>query len=158
MPWLVLLGSSGAGKSHLVGKIMAWWEDAGKFYVHQRGAITSHRGQLVKWANLIKECRKKDSSRLDDLHNETLVAIDDIGAGADASKDEKGWMIDMLFHLLENRVSTEPGKPERATLITANLSLSVIESTYDARISSRLVRRGVDKVISVSLKDYKLRK
>lgn len=149
-PWLVLLGTSGAGKTHLARRVFQWWQDAGQFYVttEGRGAINSRRGQFVNWSKLIDECRGGDFSRITDICSEQLLVLDDIGAGADA----RGWMIDKLYHILENRL-----QGRKATLITANLSLEQIADGYDARIASRLIRTGRENVVDVAVPDYKLR-
>lgn len=150
-PWLVLLGTSGAGKTHLAKRIWQWWERSGKFYKEPNtGANCVHNGQFCLFANFINECRQGDFSRVGDLLDDRLVILDDIAAGADA----RGWITDKLYHIIERRlVSTGP----QATIITANLSIEKLAEMYDQRIASRLIRQGTDKVIEVDVTDFALR-
>ena len=76
------------------------------------------------------------------------MILDDIAAGADARR----WMADKLYMIIEKRL-----EDEKATFITANLSLEQLAEAYDTRITSRLIRRGVDKVIQVDVQDFNLR-
>ena len=149
-PWLVLLGTSGAGKSHLAKRVWRWWTKSGQWYVHNgTGANLVKTGQFCLWADYVQECREGDFSRTSDLISDDLVVLDDIGAGTDGRK----WMADKLYHILEKRL--DEGK---ATMLTANLSLEQLAEAYEVRITSRLIRRGVDKVVDVDVPDYKLRR
>jgi DNA replication protein DnaC len=150
-PFLVLLGTSGAGKSHLAKRVWRWWQKFGQFYVEPNtGANCVHRGQYCLFADLVQECRESDYSRAIDLMDDRLVILDDIAAGADA----RGWISDKLYHIIERRLDeTQP----QATIITANISLEQLAVMYDQRLASRLVRRGPEHVIEVDLPDYKLR-
>jgi DNA replication protein DnaC len=151
-PWLVLLGSSGAGKTHLARRVWRWWVKCGQFYVEPTtGANLVHRGQFCLFGDFIQEGREGDFSRAIELMEDRLVVLDDIAAGADA----RGWITDKLYHIIERRLD-ETGL--QATLITANLSIEKLAEIYDQRIASRLVRRGTDKVIEIEVTDYALRK
>jgi DNA replication protein DnaC len=143
-PWLVLLGTSGAGKTHIARRIWRWWDKFLKFDVLPRS------GQFCKFPNFIKECKGGDYGRTEDLADDRFVVMDDIGAGA----DPKPWIASTLLQIIENRLDTESRK---STIITANLSLEQIGEMYDTRIASRLIRRGQDKVVEVNVTDFKLR-
>lgn len=150
-PWLVLLGTSGAGKSHLAKRIWRWWNKCGKFYIEPNtGANCVHSGQLCLFADFVQEGREGDFSRAIDLIEDRLVILDDIAAGADA----RGWITDKLYHIIERRLD-DAGL--QATVITANLSIEKLAEIYDQRIASRLVRRGTERVIEVDVPDFKLR-
>lgn len=154
-PWLILLGTCGAGKSHLARRIWRWWEKCGRWYVKpSTGANCVMRGQWCLWSDYIDECRNGDSSRGIDLAEDHLVIIDDIGAGADA----RGWMADKLYHILERRMQPRSDGQPKATLLTANLSVEQLGQAYDTRIASRLIRFGMDKIIDVQTVDFALRK
>jgi DNA replication protein DnaC len=147
-PWLVLVGTSGAGKTHLARRIWRWWTAIGKFNVQQTPKRVDTSGQFCSFPKFIKECKGGDFGRTDDLANDRLVVLDDIGAGT----DPKPWIASTLLTIIEGRMDDR-----KATVITANLSVEEVASMYDPRIASRLVRRGQDKVIQVELPDYKLR-
>jgi DNA replication protein DnaC len=150
-PFLVLIGNSGVGKTHLARRVWRWWEKVGKFYVEPKtGASLVRSGMFVLWSDFVNECRQGDSSRADDMMDCDLLILDDIGAGADA----RGWMADKLYQIIEKRIS---GRDKKATIITANMSLEQLAVAYDNRISSRLVRLGRDKVVEVDAPDYKMR-
>jgi DNA replication protein DnaC len=149
-PWLVLLGTSGAGKSHLARRVWLWWSLCGRFYVDRgTGASMVRSGQFCRFADFVQEGRSGDFSRAVDLVEDRLVVLDDIAAGADA----RGWIADKLYHILEHRVGDGP----QATLVTANLSIEALGEMYDQRIASRLVRRGTDNVVEVNVPDYMTR-
>ena len=150
-PWLILLGTSGTGKTYLARKIWQWWFKWGAWKTVQgkAGALQVRRsGQFCLWADFIAECRDKDSSRMDDLVRDDLVVLDDIGAGADTRK----WMADKLYHIVEKRLTLN-----KAFIATANLSLDQLAEAYDQRISSRLLRRGPECVVHVETTDFNLR-
>lgn len=150
-PWLVMLGNSNAGKTHLARAIFRWWKAKGRYYIEPAtGASLINRGHFCYWPNFIQECKEGDSSRAEDMIDDTLVVIDDIGAG-DGGKE---WVAEKLMMILNNRVASGTKK---ATVITANLSLEQLGKVMDPRIAGRLVRRGIDRVIEVDVKDFTLR-
>lgn len=155
-PWLVLTGSSGAGKSYVARRIWRWWQADGRWYTNSRGANCVMRGQFCLWGDYIEQCRNGDFSRTDDLSDDHFVVLDDIAAGSDARK----WMADKLYMILERRQHTperpmHSGAPRMtATLITANLSVEQLSEVYDSRVASRLIRQGVDRVVRVQVIDF----
>lgn len=158
-PWLVLLGTSGAGKTHLARRVWKWWNDCGMWYVNGNGGNSVMRGEFVAWPAFVKQCKNRDFSREEEIATAHLTILDDIGAGEDARK----WVADMLHYLVESRM--EPRRHAEhssapvmaATLITANLTLEQFAMLYDERIASRLVRKGRDKVVEVNVPDYMMR-
>lgn len=147
--WLVMLGNSGVGKTHLAQRIWDWWCKTGRWYVEEgTGANLTRSGQFCRWSDFIAECKRGDFSRAEDLAMDYFVVLDDIGAGAEA----KGWVADKLYHVLEMRLVKK-----LPTILTANLSMEQLAERYDARIASRLVRRGADKVVHAEAQDFKLR-
>jgi len=83
-----------------------------------------------------------------DLIGDDLVVLDDIGAGADNRK----WMADKLYHIVEKRLASN-----KAFIATANLSVEQLADAYDQRIASRLLRRGRECVLELNVEDYSLR-
>lgn len=151
-PWLVLLGTSGAGKSHLCQKIYTWWFNSGRWYTagkHTTNLVRS--GDFVLWSVFINNCRSGNFSGVEGMCEADFLVMDDIGAGA----DNRAWIADKLYHIIEHRVASK--NPFAATIITANLSLEQLADAYDQRIASRLIRRGRDKVIEVNVPDFKMR-
>ena len=65
---------------------------------------------------------------LDDLFNTDLLIIDDLG-----TEHVTNTSIPQLFTIINERMNRN-----RSTLITTNLSLDDIKSTYSERVSSRL--------------------
>jgi DNA replication protein DnaC len=150
-PWLVLLGTSGAGKTHLASRIWRWWKLSGQFYTEPRtGANCVYSGQFCLFADFIQEGREGFFGRAQDLMEDDFVIMDDIAAGS----DNRGWITEKLYHIIERRLDVSSTK---ATIITANLSIEKLAEKYDQRIASRLVRRGMDKVIEVDVTDFSLR-
>jgi hypothetical protein len=156
LPWLVLSGSSGAGKSHIARRIWRWWQADGRWYVNSNGGNSSMPGQFCLWGDFIDHCRNGDFSGMDDLSDDHFVVLDDIAAGSDARK----WMADKLYMILERRQHT-PYRPMHssaprmtATLITANLSVEQLAEVYDSRVASRLIRQGQDRVVQVQVQDF----
>lgn len=148
-PWLILLGTSGAGKTHIARRIWKYWKQTASWTTAQgRGGQMSNfmrSGSFELWADVINEARAGKFGVFERLMSDEFVILDDIGAGEDARK----WISDKLYHVIEKRI------PENKSLIlTANLSLEQIADEYDPRIASRLLRRGKGFVIEVNVPDY----
>lgn len=141
--WLTFLGSSGAGKTHLVQSIYKFFNDVAGWYKRKDcGAMNCHRGQFLYWPNFCDEMKNGDYSRGVDLREDWLVIIDDIGAEhsitANANKQ--------LSNILNDRAG-------KWTVVTSNKSLEQIKTDMDTRIASRLIRNG-SALLHVDVKDF----
>lgn len=112
---------------------------------------------FVKWPKFIDECRRGDSSRLDDMIDCEFLVVDEI-SGAGEIKD---WMSEKLFRLLDERLapfqSARRPKKMRHTVITSNEPIERLVDIYDLRIGSRLARPGTQWVVHNESMDYALR-
>jgi DNA replication protein DnaC len=124
--WLSLLGSSGAGKTMLAQEIK---QVCG--------------GRFVPWIKVCKMLREGEYRWFDDLCDELLLYLDDIG-----SEHHTDFIAAKLYELLSIRVP-------KWTVITANLSLQQL-SDVDGRIASRMIR-GESVVVDVDVPDFNLR-
>jgi DNA replication protein DnaC len=88
-PFLVLLGTSGAGKTHLAKRIWEWFQSSGKWWVDSAGINRSLRGDFVRWSDFIQRCREGDSSQIEDMIDDNLLIVDDLAATA----EKKGWIV-----------------------------------------------------------------
>lgn len=147
--WLSLLGTSGCGKTFLSKRIWRWFKSLPEFraIVDEQTEEIIYPGSFVLWPNLAAELLSNSGYiRLNQLKQEKLVVIDEIGA----DRDPSGHVRDCLSRLLTARVG-------KWTVITSNKSLNDIERDIDARVSSRMIRDG-NVVVDVAMKDYALRR
>jgi DNA replication protein DnaC len=150
-PWLVLVGTSGAGKTHLARRAWRWWLQVHCRTILPVDGVRDISGQFCSFPKFIKECKGGDYSQADDLCTDRFVVLDDVGAGT----EPKPWIASTLLTIIECRLGDQTGN--KATIITANIGVEEISQTYDPRIASRLIRRGKEKVVQVDLPDYKMR-
>ena len=147
--WLSLLGTSGAGKTHLAKRISAFFRQYmdGELIPGQDLERTRWRmrGGFVSWRKLCDEMRDGSYGRFRNICEDYFVVIDDIGAG-----HETTFVTSKLDELFDAR-------QRKWTVVTANMGLAQIKEKMDARIASRMIRdRSV--VVDVEVPDYNLRK
>lgn len=149
--WLVYLGPSGTGKTHLTKKVSRYFRKHVDGRLIPGQDLSRHqfriRGGFVSWRQLAKDLRDGDHSILRDLSEDWFVALDDIAA---EYKSKSDFLTAKLDELLDARL-------RKWTVITANLSLAEIGEFMDVRIASRLIR-GSSDVIEVQAPDFNLRK
>jgi DNA replication protein DnaC len=152
--WLVLLGSSGAGKTMLTKAISAFFNRHLDLLIDETVPGTSEgraayrrRGGFLSWERC---CRKMiedfDFGFVPQASDDWLVCLDDIGTEYERQKELS---TSKLFSIL-------CGRERRWTVITANLSIDAIQSRLDTRIASRMLRHGA-VVIDVDVPDFNLR-
>lgn len=145
--WLSLLGTSGAGKTHLARKISEFFrtymlnelipgQDLNRTRYHMKGGFLS-------WRKLCQQMRNGDYSAFQAACEDYFVVIDDIGSGHETS-----FVTSKLDELFDAR-------QKKWTVVTGNLSLGDIQK-IDARLASRMLRDG-SVVVDVSVTDYNLR-
>lgn len=147
--WLVLLGTSGAGKTLLAKRVWRWFWEIGRHYSamnpkNQQAVNLVMRGQFCSWRMFGEEMLSGDYSRTIDLCEDHFVVLDDIAC----KRDKSGIGIDKLDTILDARL-------KRWTIITANLSIEEIANQLDGRIASRLMRNS--EIVDVNVHDYNAR-
>lgn len=147
--WLVLLGVTGSGKTHIAKAINRIFQERMESMLipDQNLTRTAYRmkGGFVSWRKAADRFRSGDFST-DQIESDYFVAIDDIGAEYKAKTD---FIVSKLDAILDARLG-------KWTVITANLDLGQIAEFLDIRIASRLKRGGSD-VIELDTIDYTLR-
>lgn len=139
--WLTLSGVSGCGKTMLAREALLF---LAKRLPYDRTGMHYQGMYFRPLLELTQEWRE-GAYRNNDDESAFLLVIDDLGA-------ERGtdFVRDRLFNLINKRLG-------KWTIITTNLKLSAIQSDYDTRIASRLIRDG-NKYFPVKSGDYCLQK
>ncbi|HYE29941.1 MAG TPA: DnaA/Hda family protein [Methylomirabilota bacterium] len=142
--WLVMLGKSGTGKTHLAKRIRDYWEHVAKWYVHPTtGANLVRSGMFKDWARTVNDLRNGSYGLLEDMINADFLVVDDI-----AAEHSTEFSIEKLMRLFNERLG-------KWTVITANIPVAGI-AKMDARMASRLYRGG-NVVVEFNTQDYGLR-
>jgi DNA replication protein DnaC len=150
--WLSILGSSGAGKTHLAKRIYNWHQACGRFETQVKPSESGmpeiiYPREWCNWTKLASRLKGNDGyERLKELEDASFVVIDEIGA----TRDVSGHVTDCLANLLSARVG-------KWTIITSNLTLGDVQRSVDTRVASRMLRGG-SLVVDVNVRDYNLRK
>lgn len=146
--WLTLVGESGTGKTHLAKAVMRSFNKITKhdlYYDKDKNFIGGNRGQFVSWRELCAVARGGEWGWIEDLCEDDLVILDDIGS----EYDKNGFISSMLDRLLNARM-------RKWTMLTCNLALDQIADRMDVRIASRMIRPP-NKVAETKAKDFALR-
>lgn len=148
--WLSLLGTSGAGKTHLARTIIRWAKNLHEDRIDKQrtteSEIVRKKIGLLRWSQCCDWMVTGDYGWIPQAKSDWLVCLDDIGV---EYKAIRALAASKLYEILEAR-------RERYTIITANCSLDDIANNLDARISSRLIRdRNI--TIEVDVPDFSLR-
>lgn len=145
--WLVLLGSSGTGKSMLTKKIAAFFSRRLDTLLDERfpDARYTRRGGLKSWGKVIDGMMDRDFSGMRQMKSDWFLALDDIGTEYKGNRDLGHAK---LFDILNEREKCW-------TVINANKTIEEI-GEWDVRISSRLVRNG-RPLIDCTTTDHGLR-
>jgi DNA replication protein DnaC len=145
--WLSLLGTSGAGKTHLANRI---YRHVVKSQVLKTKVVDDkifYPAEKCYWPELGGKLQGNEGRDLVWQLSETqFVFLDDIGAKRDGS----GFITGELSTLLGRRTG-------KWTIITANMSLQLIAEKVDPRLASRMIRDG-SVVVDVDVVDFALRK
>ena len=138
--WLSLLGSSGAGKTHIARRLWKWLESRPDF--QSRAEYLPH---FVYWPKLMDDMRTDSHlySRFGDMQRWRYLCLDDVLA-----ERPSDWTLEKINTLLGCRT-------RKWTILTSNLSMMGI-AKVEKRIASRLIRDG-GIVADIQTKDYNLR-
>lgn len=147
--WLVFLGKTGTGKTHITKAIKRLFGEQmdGLIIPDQDPLKTQHRmrGHFVSWRKACDRFRSGDYGTRD-MEEDYLLCLDDIGAEYKAKTD---FITSKLDGILDARLN-------KWTVITANLNLQQIAEFLDVRIASRLMRGG-SEIIEVNTADFNTR-
>ena len=132
---LVLRGSTGCGKTHLAISIIKEQQGDNSIFVTAPDLLLKIRSSFNGGMESEEEIIKHFSEI------KTLI-IDDLGA-----EKTSEYSITTLYVILDRRI-----RECRQTIITTNLTQSEIETTFGARIASRL--SGMEN-IKISMPDYR---
>jgi DNA replication protein DnaC len=139
--WLVFMGETGCGKTHLAAAIVNYRYEVGKpalfvvvpdFLDHLRSAFNPD--SKVSYDELFESVKTAP-----------LLVLDDFG-----EQSTNPWVKEKLYQLINFRYNSR-----LPTVITTRLSLDEIMSEVDGSISSRLVDRKVSVTFAIIAPDYR---
>lgn len=137
--WLTVSGKTGIGKTILSQGFYKYLLSIISEEVHHK--VKLNRGSrgvsFHKWHDITRSLSDKRSLALDDIEDEWVTVVDDIGSVGNEFCGEKA---DNLYRLLEARA-------KKWTLFTTNLSLNQFHQ-IDSRMADRFIRNG-NQVVSV---------
>lgn len=138
---LLLMGNTGAGKTHLAIAIARTLKEKG-FLV---GVLTTGTLLSIIKATFQKGASQTEKGIFNDLRKFDLLVLDDIGSEA-RGKDEFDWSKSKLYEIVNHRV----GKP---TIYTSNFNEQHLPTAIGERVFSRLYNNT--KFIELVTDDYR---
>lgn len=143
--WLSLLGRSGSGKTFAARTIWDWYKQSPHWGEQFTDGLNA--GRFCDWPDVAWHLQQNEwTGMLDDIAQERVVVIDEIGA----DRDKNGHVRDCLARLCSKRVG-------KWTVFTSNMTIDEIETHIDQRVSSRMQRDG-SVVVELNVRDYFVRK
>jgi chromosomal replication initiation ATPase DnaA len=137
--WLILLGTTGAGKTHIAKRLWKWLKSKQDFTTSGEYIARS-----FYWPEFVEDLRSGNAyGEFRDAMRWNYCLIDDA-----ASERVSEFSTEKLHNLLGARVG-------KWTIITSNKGMSDIQN-LDARIASRFLRDD-SFLVDVRTKDYNLR-
>lgn len=139
--WLVFMGETGSGKTHLAAAIVNYRYEIGKpalfvvvpdFLDHLRSAFSP-------------ESKVSYDQFFESVKTAPLLVLDDFG-----EQSTNPWVKEKLFQLINYRYNSR-----LPTVITTRLSLDEIMAEVDGSISSRLVDRKVSVTFAILAPDFR---
>jgi DNA replication protein DnaC len=139
--WLVFMGETGCGKTHLAAAIVNYRYEIGKpalfvvvpdFLDHLRSAFSP-------------DSKVSYDQVFESVKTAPLLVLDDFG-----EQSTNPWVKEKLFQLINYRYNSR-----LPTVVTTRLSLDEIMAEVDGSISSRLVDRNVSVTFGIIAPDYR---
>ncbi len=139
--WLVLMGETGCGKTHLAAAIVNYCYEAGKpalfvvvpeFLDHLRSTFSP-------------ESKVSYDRFFESVKTAPLLVLDDFG-----EQSTTPWAKEKLYQILNYRYNAQ-----LPTVITTRYSLDEIVEQFDSSISSRLIDRNVSLPFGIKVPDYR---
>ncbi len=122
---LLFSGSTGLGKTYLSNAIVS--------KLIEKGYTVLYQTAPVMLDTLISKMFKNDSSFSENLLNVDLLVIDDLG-----TETMNSMKFTELYKIINTRLLNQNGKITK-TIISTNLDLQGLYSTYDERLVSRFI-------------------
>jgi DNA replication protein DnaC len=139
--WLVFMGETGCGKTHLAAAIVNYRYEIGKpalfvvvpdFLDHLRSTFSP-------------ESKVSYDQLFESVKTAPLLVLDDFG-----EESPNPWVKEKLYQLINYRYNSQ-----LPTVITTRLSLDEIMAEVDGSISSRLVDRQISVTFNIIAPDYR---
>ncbi len=139
--WLVFMGETGCGKTHLASAIVNYRYEMGKpalfvvvpdFLDHLRSAFNP-------------ESKISYDQLFESVKTAPLLVLDDFG-----EQSTNPWVKEKLYQLINYRYNSR-----LPTVITTRLSLDEIMNDVDSSISSRLVDRNISVTFAIIAPDFR---
>jgi DNA replication protein DnaC len=139
--WLVFMGETGCGKTHLAAAIVNYRYEIGKpalfvvvpdFLDHLRSAFNP-------------ESKVSYDQFFESVKSAPLLVLDDFG-----EQSTNPWVKEKLYQLINHRYNSR-----LPTVITTRLSLDEIMEKGDASVSSRLVDRKISVTFAIIAPDFR---
>jgi DNA replication protein DnaC len=139
--WLVFMGETGCGKTHLAAAIVNYRYEMGKpalfvvvpdFLDHLRSAFNP-------------ESKVSYDQLFESVKTASLLVLDDFG-----EQSTNPWVKEKLYQLINYRYNSR-----LPTVITTRLSLDEIKEEVDSSISSRLVDRNISVTFAIIAPDFR---
>lgn len=163
--WIFLCGKSGCGKTHLARRIADFLSKWGEwaYNKHFRDKTDPSRSNpdllysyaqggpiFTKWAKIIDSARDGDYAPYQLAAKDYFKVIDDVGAeGFGQDRKPTAFVTNQLGKLCDSRMG-------KWTVFTSNFGLAGFAETFDARISSRMLR-GENVICETDARDYNIR-
>jgi hypothetical protein len=165
--WLVLVGTSGVGKSHLADRVRWWVKARGRavYEQHYRRRLDPHGDSLkalwtyaqsgammCRWGRLISKMRAGEFGAMDEAAGDWFKVVDDFGVDSfDRDGNVTKFAVQKMTDLVERRL-------RKWTVITSNYTRSQFGEMFDPRIASRLMRHGSVIVDASAVRDFNIRR
>jgi DNA replication protein DnaC len=146
--WLCLLGTSGAGKTLLAKRLLAFWRARGGYRVIQgrAGEFQSlGESRLILWPKFIERQLDGQWGEMQGIRETPFMVVDDLGR----EKGPPAFNAARADEVAESRLG-------KWTVFTSNKTLQQIADT-DKRVASRMLRNG-SATIDINVPDFNLRK
>lgn len=128
---LVLMGDTGCGKTHTAGALLRWSRQLSPLAWERGHWATVPSSTFYRWPEITDRFKEGQYGVMNDLFDTTLIALDDIGAEHDPSRNAA----EKLCQVLSRR-------HRLWTVVTTNIAPDDWPARFDRRIADRLMRNS----------------